>query len=197
MIASTTTAEVERKGNWMQTFSGRQFWPLDPRPAEVYIEDIAHALSLMCRYNGHCKFMYSVAQHSIYVSHQLEHASPIIAMAGLLHDAAEAYCADIVRPLKRHLYEYVVVELRIQSAIGERFDIDPRLFETGLVKLADMAVGEAEKRWIMGPPPTPWEPFPEEAKIRIPPWTCEQAETAFLSRFHALQARLAEGRNVG
>lgn len=59
---------TERAGDWMQTFTGRQFWPMDPRPEDLDILDIAHALSLLCRFGGHCQRFYSVAEHSVHVS---------------------------------------------------------------------------------------------------------------------------------
>ena len=55
----------ERGGDWMQTYSGFQFWPLDPRPEEIHVIDIAHSLANQCRYAGHCREFYSVAQHSV------------------------------------------------------------------------------------------------------------------------------------
>jgi hypothetical protein len=104
--ATDVQKEVEsmgRKGDWIQTFTGKQFWPLDPRPDEVYIEDIAHALGNICRFNGHCLRFYSVAEHCFHVSHKVV---PGLALMGLLHDAAEAYVCDVVRPVKPYLKEY-------------------------------------------------------------------------------------------
>jgi len=66
--------DLQRNGDWIQTFSGLQFWPLDPRPDEINIEDIAHALSLQCRFGGHCNRFYSVADHSIHVSMLVENS---------------------------------------------------------------------------------------------------------------------------
>src|SRR4051812_30250690 len=85
----------ERVGNWMQTFTGRQFWPVDPRADEIAIEDIARALAMTCRFGGHVRFHYSVAQHSFLVSLV---CSPEHALWGLLHDASEAYLGDVVWP---------------------------------------------------------------------------------------------------
>src|SRR6267378_1608096 len=84
---------------WIVTYSGLQFYHLAPTPEMVCIEDIAHALSQTCRWTGHTKFHYSVAQHSIYCSFLVpaEHA-----LAALLHDASEAYLGDMNRPLKHY-----------------------------------------------------------------------------------------------
>jgi uncharacterized protein len=89
-----------RNGAWIQTVTGKQFWPMDAQPEEVDIEDIAHALSLPCRFNGHCKQFYSVAEHSIHVSRVVSNEN---AARGLLHDAAEAYLSYIPQPVKREL----------------------------------------------------------------------------------------------
>ncbi len=97
-----------RLGDWIQTASGGSFFPLDPRPEEVDIDDIATALSRMNRYNGHFsdKFdFYSVAEHSILLAQYVQErtGSATHAMWALLHDAAEAYTSDVPRPLKRQI----------------------------------------------------------------------------------------------
>src|SRR5579862_5085028 len=88
--------------SWIQTYTGRKFWPLDPRSWDVCLEDVAHALAVKCRYGGHCRGFYSVAQHSVLVSQLLaEWKADIWTVRwGLLHDANEAYSADVVRPIK-------------------------------------------------------------------------------------------------
>lgn len=169
-----------RRGDWMQTATGRQFWPLDPRADEIHILDIAAHLSKICRYNGACDWHYSVAQHSVYVSHQVprEHA-----LAGLLHDAPEAYCCDIHRPLKGALAGYAAIELGIWQAVAERFGLPAALPES--VHEADNAVLLAERSQIMRPG-LPWSVRGTPAQIRISPWSTDQAREAFLSRFEAL-----------
>lgn len=176
----------ERKGDWIQTYSGRQFWPLDPRPEEIHIEDIAHALSLTCRYNGHCEWLYSVGQHSIYVAQQL---SPELRLAGLLHDAAEAYVGDVTRPLKKHLYDYKIIESRLQTAIAVRFRLNPLVFDSKVVKDADNSVLLAEKRHLMKQPPKVWEEVGvEEAPIKINYWFPWYTRWRFLRLFKELRA---------
>ena len=116
------TGEVRpRAGDWMITVSGRRFWPLDPRPADVYLPDIAHALAHTCRYGGHARKFYSVAEHSVLLA-ELFIARGDIALAtwALLHDAAEAYFGDVIRPVKREIPQYAPIEDAIARAIWTR-----------------------------------------------------------------------------
>ena len=104
------------------TFMGEDFTPIAPNADQIHIEDIAHALSLMCRANGHFTRFYSVAQHSINCAKEAEARglSSRIQKACLLHDASEAYLSDITRPVKAHLTEYRVIEKRLQDMIYEK-----------------------------------------------------------------------------
>lgn len=172
---------IGRKGDWMQTASGKMFWPLDPRPNEVHIEDIAHALGNMCRYGGMCDYHYSVAQHSVYVSYEVP---PEHALVGLLHDATEAYCVDVPRPIKRYLAGYNAIETRLWECVAERFGLPREMPEC--IHLADNAVLLAEKAQIMRPSPAPWSVPGEPARIRISQWSPGQARDAFLRRFQEL-----------
>jgi hypothetical protein len=165
----------------MQTATGKQFWPLDPRPEEIDILDVAAALSKLCRYNGHCDWPYSVAQHSVYVSHQVP---PEHALVGLLHDATEAYCADVPRPLKAYLPGYAEIEAGIWRAVAERFRLPVDM--PACVHAADNAVLLAEKAQIMRPAPADWRVPGEAAPIRISYWTADQAREAFLARYSVL-----------
>ena len=103
-----------RKGDWFVTYSGKQFWPLDPQPQDVCVRDIAHHLSLVCRFGGAVRTHYSVAQHSLIVADILP---PRLKLRGLLHDATEAYVGDMVRPLKRFMPDYREVENKVWAAI--------------------------------------------------------------------------------
>src|SRR6266700_4788978 len=102
------------RGDWIQTAMGRKFWPMDPRSGEVFIDDIAHALSMLCRFGGHCIRFYSVAEHSVLLSRVAE---PRFKLWALLHDASEAYLADVPRPVKPALVGYKDAEERVQRAI--------------------------------------------------------------------------------
>jgi 5'-deoxynucleotidase YfbR-like HD superfamily hydrolase len=125
--------------NSILTFTNTLFYPLDPRPDEVKTEDIAHALSQMCRANGHFKIFYSVAQHSINCAQEARESglSVRIQLACLLHDACEAYISDITRPVKYYLDEYRAIEHRLQSIIFAKFGIGD-LTEEELRHVADI-----------------------------------------------------------
>lgn len=112
----------------IRTWSGVFFSPLDPHPEDIRPEDIAHALSLMCRANGHFSSFYSVGQHCLACEEEARASglSREIRLACLLHDASEAYISDITRPVKLGLPEYLVIEKRLQELIYRRFGIDPR-----------------------------------------------------------------------
>lgn len=107
------------------TYSKQKFSPLKAKAEEIDIIDIAHALSLMCRANGHIRHFYSVAQHCLNCSLEAKARglSEDIRLACLLHDASEAYISDITRPVKRSLPQYVEIEEVLQSLIYSRFGL--------------------------------------------------------------------------
>lgn len=175
-----------RKGEWMQTHSGRMFYPLDPRPEDVAIADIAHALSLLCRFGGHCKRFYSVAQHSVLVSELLPNH---LKLSGLLHDATEAYLVDIPRPLKRCLPGYTAIESRLAEVIEHA--LQPTAFERlqfshPAVKQADNIMLVTEARDLLGPQPAPWGMDVEPDPMPVTPWASDYAEVIFLNRYFEL-----------
>jgi hypothetical protein len=129
--------------NYMNTISGRKFWPLDPRAEDVDIRDIAHALANLCRFNGHVRKFYSVAQHSVIVSQVVP---PEFALYGLLHDAAEAYIGDMTRPLKHDpkMARFKECDIRLSAVIYQRFGLGHE--EPPCVKAADRLVLQDEVR---------------------------------------------------
>ncbi|MGC0151016.1 phosphohydrolase [Chromobacterium vaccinii] len=133
--------------------SGILFDPIRPNPADIHVEDIAHALSNVCRFNGHTREFYSVAQHSVIVS-QLVPSK--LALAALFHDGSEAYICDVTRPVKPHLEGYACIEQRIQDAIGAAFDIAPALFKHPEIARADLIALATERRDLMPNHPAPW-----------------------------------------
>ncbi len=179
---------TDRYGDWMQTFSGVKFWPLDPRPEDVRLEDIAHALSLQCRFAGHCRHFYSVAQHSVLVS---SICPPDGKLHGLFHDAAEAYLQDMIRPLKSvdgFSACYRAAEQAIMDVICRRFGFP--LWQLHCVSHADEILLATEARDLMGGESAgKWslraEPLPE----RISGWPAPMAEQVFLDAAEALIAR--------
>ena len=105
------------------TYTGEDFNPLAPNIHQIQLEDIAHALSMICRANGHFKHFYSVAQHSINCANEAKARgmSTKIQLACLLHDGSEAYVSDITRPVKKHLQRYLEIEEALQDMIYKKF----------------------------------------------------------------------------
>ncbi len=177
---------MERKGSWIQTYTGRKFWPLDPRVEEIFIEDIAHALSLICRFGGHCRPFYSVAQHSVMVSRIVAKGHEL---AALLHDAPEAYIGDMVRPLKQHMPDFLDADSWISSCVEERFGLTPGALSSVEVKLADDTMLATELRDLMadGPARQEWAPsrIADSTPISeiLETWTPQEAEREFLLAF--------------
>lgn len=127
----------------IQTFTGIFFDPFDPKSELIRIEDIAHALSLQCRFGGHIRKRWTVAQHSLMVSDILH---PSYRLHGLLHDAAEAYLVDLPRPIKHapEMSFYLAVEAKIEAVIAERFCLAFPM--PSVIKRADQAILGAEAR---------------------------------------------------
>ena len=143
---------IQRQGDWMETYTGKAFWPLDPLPGDVDIKDIAHALSMQCRFGGHSKIFYSVAEHSILVAEELAIAGydKTIQLYGLLHDASEAYVCDVPRPLKEQIPNYREIEARVQNTIYEALGIPaPTEQQKTAVKVYDDNLLAYEGRVIM------------------------------------------------
>ena len=109
--------------SYILTYKKIEFYPLEPRVEDIDIEDVAHALSLLCRANGHFKHFYSVGQHSINCAKEAiaRGYSTRVAMGCLIHDASEAYLADITRPVKKHLHKYLEIEDKLQGEIFEKW----------------------------------------------------------------------------
>lgn len=174
---------TERYGDWIQTYTGKQFFPLDARPEEIDIVDIAHALSMSCRYTGHCTHFYSVAEHSVRVSLFVPEE---LALEALLHDASEAYLTDIPRPIKPFLPQYKEFEANLENIIAQKFGtgfpMDPRVKEVDTRILAD------ERKQLMAPCAVDWD-LPEPLGIvDVMGWSPEQSKIYFLDRFYELTA---------
>jgi len=168
---------------WIQTYTGRQFYPMAPLAQDICIEDIAHALSQMCRFTGHTREFYSVAQHSVLVSGIVPHDA---ALWGLLHDAPEAYLADVARPLKSMLPGLADAEQRIEAAVARRFSLHLPMSEC--IHAADLTMLATEQRDLMAPAPAPWTSIRgiEPLLSPIVPWDPCVAEWRFIDRFYIL-----------
>ena len=169
---------TEFDDHWITTYTGKKFHYLDPQPEEIDIVDIAHHLSHLCRFTGACKGFYSVADHSIHVAELL----PLeLRLAGLLHDAAEAYINDISRPVK-YSHKLQETEAIIESAIAKKFGVD---FSDPKIKEADNIMIATEARDLM-PNMDGWAELPTPLPTKItpsPPFHIIRA--AFLYRFRS------------
>jgi len=170
--------------------SGNYFDFEAPETSEFTIEDIAHALSMIFRFGGHCIRHYSVAQHSVHVS---ENLPPEHAYQGLMHDAAEAFVGDMVKPLKDIVSYYRAVEKRAEAAVFDRFSIAFPLHQA--VKEADMRMLGTEQRQLMRNKDT-WTGTLPPFTFDIPTWTPGQAKSRFLKRFITLRTRGLHGPEV-
>ena len=172
-------------GPQIMTVSGTYFDFIEPANSEFTIEDIAHALANICRFTGHVKKFYSVAQHSVYVSFlvPVEHA-----LAGLLHDAAEAFLGDVSSPLKQLLPDYKAIEKRVEEEVLERVGLSLPL--DPCIKQADLIMLATEKRDLMMPSTRHgWELLRGVTALPAPlePWSPKKSEKEFLKRYYDLR----------
>lgn len=185
-----------RWGGWVETFTGKHFFPLDPDPEAVDILDITHALACLNRFTGHTRQPLSIAQHSVLVASLLP---PELKLWGLLHDASEAYVNDVARPLKHHLAfrAYRKAETALMEVIAHKFGLSWP--EPPEVKAADNVVLKAETKalihgggkgwgdWFAGIPDVP-----ATTELRITPtWPWSMAERIFLAHFEHYRKQAA------
>ncbi len=165
------------------TFSGKYFNFVKPDPDSFSIMDIAHALANLCRFNGHCRQFYSVAQHSTIMSYIV----PIeFAMQALMHDSPEFAVGDMTRPLKALFPDYREIEKRVQDCIFTKFGL-PLILDC-CIKEADMVMLCTEQRDLMPAHDDVWAGMShvEPLKTTIWPQSPAYAKMQFLARFEEL-----------
>ncbi len=182
-----------RKGLWIHTYKGHKFYAYDPHPDDIDIEDIAHALSLTCRYSGHCKHFYSVAQHCLLIA---ELAPKEYKLEALLHDAAEAYLTDIPRPIKYMLNgtdnRFSKLENKINAVIARKYGALEKLPEE--IKELDYNIVADEALALFDPTPD-WSKWYES--LGVPAWKFVQinqhtVEDQYLYLFYKYQNEAKE-----
>lgn len=165
---------------YIETFTGEKFYFLNPTPEMIHIEDIAHALANQCRFTGHSNKFYSVAEHSVRVAELCENK-----LAGLLHDASEAYLTDVASPVKQYLSNYKELEDNIMKAIATKFDFPYPLDWS--VHVADKVLLAAEADQLIASRGKDWpvrELFRNGIYLRC--GTPAQAEAEFLAYFRGI-----------
>lgn len=182
-----------RRKDAIWTYTGRVVRPLEPSPRDIGLIDIAHSLSNLCRFTGHVREFYCVAQHSVLVSDLLWAlgCDPEVCLWGLLHDAPEAYLWDLSRPVKKAEEiegVFAPIEERLMEAISEHFQLRPSEMPE-IVHEADRALGRAESLALM--PDNfnmgSWGPRPSISwAVPIKPWSPREARSRFLARFEEL-----------
>jgi uncharacterized protein len=195
--------------SWIMTYTGKRIDPLNPDPEQICIEDIAHALSNICRFNGHVKQFYPVASHALLcVAGFLEYEcfcsdlkslgelDAQKALALLLHDASEAYLCDVPKPIKPHMPGYAELEDRLQRVINVKYGLAPDAHLAPCVKHVDKRVLVTEALSLM--PKSPGycdgaEPYAKFVSFADGPNTnidIQETEDTFLMVFKRLQALL-------
>lgn len=174
----------DERGDYIETFTGKKFHILDPQPEDIDIIDIAHALSMNCRYTGHCRKFYSVAEHSIYVSQLVPEE---YRLWGLLHDASEAYLTDVASPIKPLLNNYKTLEKRVMDVICDKYGLPTEMPRE--VHIADVQILRKEAYVNMSTKGIDWPCFDENVPMVETEIKCyypEQAEMAFLDEYSKL-----------
>ena len=201
MATTRTTAPkpAEAPRAWQRMLSGRRLDLLDPSPLDIEIEDIAHGLARVARWNGQTigAHAFSVAQHSLIVEEICRKLAPDWdkkrRLMALLHDAPEYVIGDMISPFKAALgFDYKSFEVKLEAAIHMRFGLPthPSAVVKGVIKRADIicayfeatqlaGFSEAEAKRFFGAPP-------RGMKLKLTPQATGQVQEAFLKRFRSL-----------
>jgi hypothetical protein len=172
----------------VETYTGRGFDVFDPDPADVRLADIAAGLAHTCRFGGHPRRFYSVAEHSLHVSDDLP-ADPRLRLLGLLHDAGEAYVGDVPRPVKRRVEGFEHIESAVLDAVWSGLDIEPpTAAEWERVMRADdrLLAYEAGELLADGS----WAEAPPDLDYDLGARPIDETREAFRTRTEELLARL-------
>lgn len=169
--------------SFITTYSGRHFNLVNINATSINIHDIANALSNICRFTGHLKHFYSVAQHSVHCS---EIVAPELAFEALMHDAAEAYLGDVSAPLKALLPDYRRIEKQVEKVLRWKYSLPE--FESPDVKHADLVMLATERRDFGLDDGTDWPVLKgiKSASFIIEPLPPAEARALFIERFRAL-----------
>jgi len=170
---------------WLQTYTGGIVHPLDPKEDEIRLQDIAAALSKLCRFGGHCREFYSVAEHSVLMSRVVR---PDMKLCALMHDASEAYLVDVPKPLKAFLVGYSEIENRLMSVIANKFSFEWPL-PTGIKQL-DMAILSDERLQnmaVMNVESMLWGNILPPIGIKLEFWTPDRAQYEFCAAYHMIR----------
>ena len=188
-------SRIAMNSPYVSTFLGNRFFLTNPHIDDVDIEDIAHGLAYQCRFNGQTREFYSVAQHSLMVMSLVPEE---LRFSALLHDAAEAYLGDMVKPLKNLFPEFSMIEARVMEIIGHRFGLDLTHLDPA-IKQADLIALATEKRDLMPHSVETWhylqniEPLAEAIQSMSP----QKAKSAFLEAFnHCIQIHNPDQRTT-
>lgn len=176
--------------SYVETVSGRKFYFLDPQPEDFDIHDIAHALSMNCRYTGHSNKFYSVAEHCWQASRFLGDQPVEVQLAALLHDGSEAYITDIASPIKQHLPDYKKMEDNIMGRLFEKYGLKYPF--DSIIKFADLSMLSIEAKHLLTSGGDTWDmwktikrPMPDQC-FRPIGFQPKQAKALFLEKFYEL-----------
>ncbi len=164
---------------YMETYTGRKVSPFDLKEEDICIADIAHSLSLICRFGGHTKNFYSVAEHSARASEIVEFD---LKLATLMHDAAEAFLGDVIRPIKYSLPVLQEIEDKVAMVIRNKYSIHWNEDIRKAVRVADNIIGATEGRDLMDNTED-WGRLPDPLPTIIRPMSPLLAERVFLILF--------------